>query len=88
MLSCRRERYFSLKIIKNRLWVPWGSFGVVRGSKSSLGGARGCPGGPCGGLGRVLGVIFGALATLKIELSPARELNFHVFTVLPFKTAF
>ena len=35
-----------------------------------------------------LGSIFAALATLKIELSPARELNFIVFAVLPFKTAF
>ena len=34
-----------------------------------------------------LGSIFGALATLRIELSPARELNSHVFPLLPFKTA-
>ena len=33
-------------------------------------------------------VDLGALATLKIELSHARELNFRVFTVLPLKTAF
>ena len=32
--------------------------------------------------------IFAALATLKIELSHARELNFDVFALSPFKTAF
>ena len=36
----------------------------------------------------LLGSIFGALATLRIELSPTRELDSHVFALLPFKTAF
>ena len=35
-----------------------------------------------------LGSILGALATLKIKLSPTRELDFNVFAVLPLKTAF
>ena len=35
-----------------------------------------------------LGSIFGALATLRIELSPARELDFVVFAILSFKMAF
>ena len=54
---------------------PWGCLG------GSLGVPWGSLGMPWGGLGD-------ALATLKVELSPARELNFHVFTVLPFTTAF
>ena len=36
----------------------------------------------------LLGSIFGALATLRIELSPTRELDFHVFALLPCKTVF
>ena len=35
-----------------------------------------------------LGSIFGALATLRIELSPTRELDFHVFALLPCKSVF
>ena len=58
--------------------MPWGV----------LGGPWGGPGGDSKRNLAQLGSIFGALATLKIELPSRRELNFHVFTVLPFKTAF
>ena len=35
-----------------------------------------------------LGSIFADLATLRIELSPVRELDFHVFIILARKIAF
>ena len=36
----------------------------------------------------LLGPNFATLATLRIELSPAQESNFHVLTLLPFKWPF
>ena len=56
-----------------RLGPTWAPSGLQPHSKCNL---------------ALLGSIFGALATLRIELSPARELNSHVFALLPFKTAF